>query len=72
MRGQQLLNSRSGRALHSLLRRPALPLEELQIQYADFAHWQRQWLQGEVLERQLSYWRGQLAGAPTVLELPAD
>jgi amino acid adenylation domain-containing protein/non-ribosomal peptide synthase protein (TIGR01720 family) len=49
---------------------PALP--ELPIQYADFALWQRSWLQGEVLERQLSYWRRQLAGAPQVLELPSD
>jgi non-ribosomal peptide synthetase component F len=47
------------------------PLEELPIQYADFAHWQRHWFQGEVLEQQLSYWRRQLADAPTVLELPA-
>jgi amino acid adenylation domain-containing protein len=46
------------------------PLEELPIQYADFAYWQRQWLKGDVLEQQLSYWRRQLAGAPTV-ELPA-
>jgi len=36
------------------------PLPELSIQYADFAHWQRQWMQGEVLESQLSYWRSQL------------
>ncbi|SEM69546.1 non-ribosomal peptide synthase domain TIGR01720/amino acid adenylation domain-containing protein [Stigmatella aurantiaca] len=49
---------------------PALP--ELPIQYADFALWQRSWLQGEVLERQLAYWRRQLAGAPQVLELPSD
>jgi hypothetical protein len=34
--------------------------------------WQRQWLQGETLERQLSYWQQQLAGAPTLLELPTD
>ena len=34
--------------------------------------WQREWLRGEVLERQLSYWREQLAGAPAVLELPSD
>jgi amino acid adenylation domain-containing protein/FkbH-like protein len=47
-------------------------LPELNIQYADYAHWQREWLQGEVLERQLSYWKQQLAGAPAVLELPAD
>jgi amino acid adenylation domain-containing protein len=50
----------------------ASPLPELSIQYADFAHWQQEWLQGEVLEKQMGYWRGQLAGAPGVLELPTD
>ena len=48
------------------------PLAELSIQYADFSVWQRQWLTGEVLERQLNYWRGQLTDAPTILELPTD
>ncbi|HEX5709303.1 MAG TPA: amino acid adenylation domain-containing protein, partial [Pyrinomonadaceae bacterium] len=48
------------------------PLPELEIQYADFAVWQRGWLQGEVLEGHLDYWRKQLAGAPPVLELPTD
>jgi amino acid adenylation domain-containing protein len=48
------------------------PLEELQVQYADFAVWQREWLQGEVLEKQLGYWRGQLGGELPVLELPTD
>ena len=47
-------------------------LEELEIQYADYAVWQRNWLRGEALERQLSYWRRQLEGAPAVLELPTD
>jgi Condensation domain len=47
-------------------------LGELPIQYADFAQWQREWLQGAVLEELLSYWRGQLTGAPAVLELPTD
>jgi hypothetical protein len=42
------------------------PLAELPIQYADFAHWQRGWLQGEVLAAQLDYWRAELADAPTV------
>lgn len=46
------------------------PLKELPIQYADFASWQRQWLQGEELKNQLSYWRQQLHGLPATLELP--
>ena len=46
-------------------------LEELEIQYADFAAWQRQWLQGKTLDDQLAYWTRQLAGAQ-VLDLPAD
>jgi amino acid adenylation domain-containing protein len=48
------------------------PLPELAIQYSDFAVWQRQWMQGEVRDRQLNYWRGQLKDAPAVLELPTD
>src|SRR5438093_8364960 len=50
--------------------RPAL-LPELPIQYADFAVWQRGWLQGAVLEEQLGYWERRLRGA-TVLQLPTD
>jgi amino acid adenylation domain-containing protein len=48
------------------------PLPTLPIQYADFAHWQRQWLQGEVLETQIAYWKEQLAGAPALIDLPTD
>jgi amino acid adenylation domain-containing protein len=48
------------------------PLAELAIQYADYAVWQREWLQGAVLAEQLQYWREQLQGAPAVLELPTD
>jgi amino acid adenylation domain-containing protein len=48
------------------------PLEELPVQYADYAVWQRGLLQGEVLEGQLSYWRKQLSGAPEVLEVAGD
>jgi non-ribosomal peptide synthetase component F len=44
----------------------------LVIQYADYAVWQRGWLSGAVLERELEYWRGRLRGAPEVLELPVD
>jgi amino acid adenylation domain-containing protein len=46
------------------------PLPELPIQYADFAVWQREWMQGEALEEQMGYWVKQLAGAPSALELP--
>ncbi|QRO01038.1 non-ribosomal peptide synthase/polyketide synthase [Archangium violaceum] len=48
------------------------PLPELPVQYADYSAWQRSWLQGDALEAQLAYWRQQLAGAPSVLELPTD
>mgnify|MGYP006277890017 CR=1 FL=1 len=47
-------------------------LAELPIQYADFAAWQRQVLQGENLEKQLGYWRETLTGSPPLLELPTD
>ncbi|MFL6262992.1 MAG: amino acid adenylation domain-containing protein, partial [Thermoanaerobaculia bacterium] len=48
------------------------PLPELPVQYADFARWQRDWLRGETLATAISYWRQRLAGAPPLLELPAD
>ncbi|MCP6762148.1 MAG: amino acid adenylation domain-containing protein [Fischerella sp. CENA71] len=47
-------------------------LSELSIQYADFAHWQKEWLTGEVLQTQLNYWKQQLASSPPLLELPTD
>jgi amino acid adenylation domain-containing protein len=47
------------------------PLPELTIQYADYVLWQRQWLQGEVIETHLNYWQDQLANLPT-LQLPTD
>jgi amino acid adenylation domain-containing protein len=47
------------------------PLPELPLQFADFAAWQRQWLKGENLERQLSHWRQQLSDIPA-LDLPLD
>jgi amino acid adenylation domain-containing protein len=50
----------------------ASPLPALKIQYADYASWQRQWLQGDVLESQLSYWDKQLADIPQVHSLPLD
>jgi amino acid adenylation domain-containing protein/thioester reductase-like protein len=52
---------------HTPVRLPDLP-----IQYADYARWQRRWLQGEVLERQLAYWKQALDGAPPFVDLPLD
>src|SRR5689334_22356253 len=48
------------------------PLPELEIQYADYAVWQRQWIEGEILQQQAAYWKTTLAGVPELLELPAD
>ncbi|TYP02249.1 non-ribosomal peptide synthetase, partial [Xenorhabdus doucetiae] len=48
------------------------PLPALTLQYADYALWQRQWLQGERLEKQVSFWREALQDAPALLELPTD
>ena len=47
-------------------------LPDLSIQYGDYVLWQREWLQGEVLERQIKYWRENLGGSVPVLELPVD
>ncbi|MFC4434947.1 amino acid adenylation domain-containing protein [Cupriavidus respiraculi] len=50
----------------------AVQLPELPIQYADYAAWQKRWLEGGELERQLQYWKAQLGTDPVVLELPVD
>ena len=55
-----------------MLKTKNLTLPPLPIQYADFALWQRDWLQGEVLDQQLSYWKQQLADIPDLLEFPTD
>ncbi|HEX6717638.1 MAG TPA: amino acid adenylation domain-containing protein, partial [Pyrinomonadaceae bacterium] len=47
-------------------------LPDLPVQYVDFAVWHREWLQGDVLDKSISYWKEQLAGAPSLLELPTD
>jgi amino acid adenylation domain-containing protein len=58
------------RELNALYAGSSLP--ELPVQYADFAAWQRRWLAGETLDRQMAWWRERLHGAPSALELPAD
>lgn len=52
--------------------RSSAELPELPVQYADYAHWRKSWMQGATLERELDYWKAKLAGAPGALELPAD
>ena len=48
------------------------PLPELPIQYADFAYWQRGWLQGEFLRTHVDYWKSKLRSSPPILEIPTD
>ncbi|MDJ1172320.1 condensation domain-containing protein [Roseofilum sp. BLCC_M154] len=55
----------------SLEKQPS-PLAQLEIQYGDYAVWQRQWLQGEVLEKGLNYWQRQLTGVSTLYPVPVD
>jgi amino acid adenylation domain-containing protein len=50
----------------------ANPLAALEVQYVDYAAWQRRWVEGDVLQRQAAYWRENLAGAPELLTLPTD
>jgi amino acid adenylation domain-containing protein len=66
----EVLTSELSRLYASFSGGEASPLPPLPIQYADYAVWQRQWLQGEVLESRLGYWRKQLEGAPERLKLP--
>ncbi len=47
-------------------------LPELPIDYSDFAAWQQQWLQGETLAHQVTFWKEQLSDAPAVITLPTD
>jgi amino acid adenylation domain-containing protein len=60
-------------AIYEALRRgEPSPLAEPRIQYADYALWQQEWLRGEILDRELAYWKEKLAGAPPLLELATD
>ena len=57
---------------NAFLRGEADPLPGLEIQYADYAVWQRQWVEGKILQQQAAYWKAALAGVPALLELPTD
>lgn len=52
--------------------KPAPQIAEPPVQYADFAHWQRRWMQGGKLEQEMAFWKGKLKGAPALVKLPAD
>ena len=52
--------------------KPAKEIPELPVQYADFAHWQRQWMRGAKLEQELAYWKSKLTGAPASVNVPVD
>lgn len=57
---------------NAAIRKTATALPELPIQYADYAIWQRDHLRGKILAAELSYWKRQLHGAPSVVDLPSD
>jgi hypothetical protein len=59
-------------ALHAADNKESALLQNLPIQFADFAVWQQQVLQGSSLAKHLAYWKQQLAGIPAVLELSTD
>jgi amino acid adenylation domain-containing protein len=67
-----LLTHELGALYHAFAAGEPSPLPALPVQYADYAVWQRQWLQGERLDEQIDYWRRRLAGAPAELALPHD
>src|SRR5688500_13399801 len=67
-----VLHRELGALYAAFARGEADPLAPLPVQYADYTAWQRGWVEGEVLRRQADYWRETLAGAPELLELPAD
>src|SRR5262245_9231819 len=67
-----VLNQELGSLYDAFCQGKPSPLQHLPIQYADYARWQRQWLQGAVLEKHVAYWRKHLDGGPPFLELPID
>jgi amino acid adenylation domain-containing protein len=67
----EILSREVGALYQAYIAGEEAPLEELEIQYADFAVWQRKYLTGKVLEREVSYWKNQLKDA-AVMDLPTD
>lgn len=67
-----ILSRELSKIYESITTNQPVELPELPVQYADFAEWQREWLQGAVFEEQLNYWTSNLAGAPPELKLPTD
>ncbi|MGH9827120.1 MAG: condensation domain-containing protein, partial [Blastocatellia bacterium] len=68
----KILVEEIGRLYEGYRRGEGAQLEELRIQYGDYAVWQREWLKGELLEKEIAYWKRQLEGASEVLELSKD
>lgn len=69
---RQVMLSELTHMYEAFSRNSPVELRELQIQYGDFAEWQRRWMGGTEFDKQANYWREQLAGAPEMLELPTD
>lgn len=69
---QQVMIADLADLYHAISKHSSSTLPELKMQYGEFSEWQREWLSGHEWERQATYWKVQLAGAPSVLSLPTD
>jgi len=67
-----VLTRELGRTYEAFLHGDRSQEPELPVQYADYAYWQRRWLQGEVIDAQLDYWKRQMERVPRVLDLTGD
>ena len=67
-----VLNREIAKIYNAFVEGQSSPLQNLPLQYADFSLWQRTWLQGEIMEKELGYWKAKLTGSSPFLELPFD
>lgn len=68
----QILLEELGLIYTALKQQKSVNLPTLPVTYADFAIWQNEWLEGEGCQKQISYWKNELKGAPDLLQLPMD
>jgi len=68
----QLFSQELSQVYREILNKVVITLPDLPINYSDFSHWQKQWIEGEIAQKSLAYWKSHLANSPPLLELPTD